>query len=134
MEEVYLLEEVIMLPDGQRRFRRTRRNLFDSLSEKEFVALTRFTKDGVLRLTERLGAHLTTDSNRGQPVNPADQVHGQNLIFELQKQTTFNIHFMKDTSLIYSPPPLTTTIICDSFRLPFLLEYWLVTIITEWGH
>ena len=89
-----------MLPDGQRRFRRTRRNLFDSLSEKEFVALTRFTKDGVLRLTERLGAHLTTDSNRGQPVNPADQVHGQNLIFELQKQTTFNIHFMKDTLLI----------------------------------
>ena len=74
MEELYLMEEVEMLANGEWRWRRVRRDLFETLSEKEFIALTRFTKDGVKRLAERLNAHLRTDNNRGHPVPPADQV------------------------------------------------------------
>ena len=62
-----------MLPSGNVRIRRVRRNLFEELNDQEFMALTRFTKDCARRLAERLYAHLRSEE-RGEPVSPADQV------------------------------------------------------------
>ena len=74
MEELHYVQEIMMLPEEEERVRRVRRNLFEELSEKEFVALTRFTKEGVRTLKERLDVHPRSENGRGQPVSPADQV------------------------------------------------------------
>ena len=117
MEELHLLEELDMLPDGGR-FDRVRRDLFETLSDKEFFALTRFTKDGVRRLTERLDARLRTQSNRGQPVPPVDQVH--KFLSDQYPPTPFPIHIHQTTqhhtthTIHLSPHTTHTTSNCQN--------------------
>ena len=56
MEDYYLMEEVMMVP--QRTARRRMRNDFFLLPDYDFYRTTRFTKDGVRDLTARLEPHL----------------------------------------------------------------------------
>ena len=73
MEDIYLMEEAIMVPDRQNR-RRTRTDLMN-LPDFLFYQTTRFTKDGVRDLTARLEHHLEHENGRGVPIAPLHQVH-----------------------------------------------------------
>ena len=72
MEDYYLMEEVMMVP--QRTARRRMRNDFFFLPDYDFYRTTRFTKDGVRDLTARLEPHLEHENGRGMPITPLHQV------------------------------------------------------------
>ena len=73
MEEYLLREELEMYPFLDRRGR-ARRNLFDELTNEEFFSTTRFTKEGARRLTNLLEPHLSSETQRGKPLSPLEQV------------------------------------------------------------
>ena len=79
MEDFYLHEEMLMLPGegqvapGPRRMRQ-RRDHFTDMSDREFKALTRFTKEGVERLAGRLEGRLQSATARNPPLTPLEQV------------------------------------------------------------
>ena len=72
MEELLLAEEVEMIPVVTRR-RRSRADLM-AQPDFDFFRMTRFTKDGVRELTTRLQNQLESDTNRGCPITPLQQV------------------------------------------------------------
>ena len=74
MEDVFLFEEVLMVPDGGERRYQPRRNLFEYDTDSQFERRTRFTKEGVQRLAARLEPYLDHETNRGLPVSVVDQV------------------------------------------------------------
>ena len=74
MEDFYLHEEILMLDAGPIRRNRVRRDHFAEMSDSEFVALTRFSKDGVERLAARLADRLQSPTQRNNPLTPFDQV------------------------------------------------------------
>ena len=75
MEDFYLHDEILMLPGDPQRRVRVRRDHFLEMSDGEFVALTRFTKEGVLTMAARLEGRLQSATARGNPLTPVDQVH-----------------------------------------------------------
>ena len=74
MEDFYLHKEILMLDAAQNRRNRVRRDHFTDLSDFEFVALTRFSKEGVERLAARLAHRLQSPTQRNTPLTPFDQV------------------------------------------------------------
>ena len=74
MDDIYLREEVLMIEPGPNRRMRERRDHFSDLSDPEFLALTRFSKDGVERLAARLAHRLQSPTQRNNPLTPFDQV------------------------------------------------------------
>ena len=73
MEDIYLMEEAIMVPDRKNR-RRTRTDLMN-LPDFLFYQTTQFTKDGVRDLAARLEHHLEHENGRGVPITPLHEVH-----------------------------------------------------------
>ena len=72
MEDYYLMEEAMMVPE--RTSRRRFRNNFFQLPNFDFYRTTRFTKDGVRDLTARLEPHLDHETGQGVPLTPLHQV------------------------------------------------------------
>ena len=60
-----------MLYDGRQN--RMQHNFMD-LVDREFVETTRFTKERVEYMTERLDPYLSTQTQRGHPLTPLSQV------------------------------------------------------------
>ena len=75
MEEVFLFEEIMTIPEIRRRRYLPRRNLFGYDTDRDFVRRTRFTKEAVQRLVARLEPYLGHETNRGLPVSVIDQVN-----------------------------------------------------------
>ena len=73
MEEYLLCEELEMYPFLDRRGT-ARWNFFDELTNEEFFSTTRFTKEGARRLTNLLEPHLSSETQRGKPLSPLEQV------------------------------------------------------------
>ena len=72
MDDVFIIEEAMMVPVVHRRFK-SRRD-FMEFSDKEFYELTRFTKEGATWVTDRLDNYLSSENNRGCPITPLMQV------------------------------------------------------------
>ena len=72
MEDLLLVEEVEMIPVITR-MRRTRANLM-ALPDFDFCQMTRFTKDGVRDVTNRLKYQFEGDIYRGCLITPLQTV------------------------------------------------------------
>ena len=60
MDDVFIIEEAMMVPVVHRRFK-SRRD-FMEFSDKEFYELTRFTKEGATWVTDRLDNYLSSEN------------------------------------------------------------------------
>ena len=72
MDDVFIIEEAMMVPVVHRRLK-SRRD-FMEFSDKEFYEITRFTKEGATWVTDRLDNYLSSENNRGCPITPLTQV------------------------------------------------------------
>ena len=72
MDDYFYLEEIDRLPIVHR----PKRTNFEfmEMSDFEFFRFTRFTKDGVTQLTERI-QHRIRGQARGAPITPLNQVY-----------------------------------------------------------